>query len=94
MPLFVLFCVDRPNALDVRVATREAHLAYVRGFAGQMKLAGPLSDDTGGMAGSLIIVDMPDQAAADEFSANDPYTKAGLWERVDIRPFKATLGQL
>jgi len=94
MPLFALFCVDKPNALDLRLATREAHLAYVRGFAGQMKLGGPLLDAKGDMAGSLIILDVADQAAADAFSAGDPYTKAGLWERVDIKPFKATLGQL
>lgn len=92
MPLFALFCVDKPDSLQVRMGAREAHLAYVRGFGGQMKLAGPLLDDKGDMAGSLIIIDLEDQAAAEAFSANDPYTKAGLWERVDIKPFKATLG--
>ena len=94
MPLFALFCVDKPKALEVRMGAREDHLAYVRGFGAQMKLAGPLLDAGGDMAGSLIILDMADQAAADAFSANDPYTKAGLWERVDIKPFKATLGAL
>ena len=94
MPLFVLFCVDKPNALDLRMATRDAHLAYVRGLIGQIKLGGPMTDDKGDMAGSLLILDVADQAAAEAFSAGDPYTKAGLWERVDIKPFKATLGQL
>ena len=94
MPLFALFCVDKPNALDLRMATRPAHLAYAGGFAGQMKLGGPLLDAKGDMAGSLMILDAADLAAAEAFSANDPYTKAGLWERVDIKPFKATIGQL
>jgi uncharacterized protein YciI len=33
-------------------------------------------------------------AEVEAFSAGDPYTKAGLWERVDIKPFKATIGSL
>lgn len=94
MPLFALFCVDKPDSLDVRMGAREAHLAYVRDFGGQMTLAGPLLDANGDMAGSLIVIDLADQAEADAFSANDPYTQAGLWERVDIKPFKATLGSV
>ena len=94
MPLFALFCVDKPDSLQVRMGAREAHLAYVRGFGDRMKLGGPLLDAEGGMAGSLIIIDLADQAEADAFSANDPYTQAGLWERVDVKPFKATLGSL
>jgi hypothetical protein len=94
MPLFVLNCLDKPNSLELRMATREAHLAYARPQAAMLKLGGPLLDEKGDMAGSLMILDAPDRAAAEAFSANDPYTKAGLWERVEITPFKVTLGQL
>ena len=94
MPLFVLFCVDKPDSLALRLATREAHLAYVGGFRDQMKLGGPLLDDKDDMAGSLIILDVADRAAAEAFSAGDPYTQAGLWRRVDITAFRASLGQL
>jgi len=94
MPLFALFCVDKPNSLDLRMATRPAHLAYAGGFSGKMKLGGPLLDEGGDMAGSLMVLEAEDLAAAQAFSANDPYTQAGLWERVDIKPFKATIGSL
>jgi len=94
MPLFVLFCVDKPNSLDLRMANREAHLAYVRERLDLVKLGGPLTDDNGDMAGSLLILDVPDSAAAEAFTAGDPYNKAGLFERVDVKPFRATLGQL
>jgi uncharacterized protein YciI len=94
MPLFVLHCVDKPNSLDLRMATRQAHLAYAGGFGGQMKLGGPLLDANGEMAGSLIVMEAADLAEAEAFSADDPYTKAGLWERVDIKPFRATIGSL
>ena len=94
MPTFVLFCVDKPGSLDLRMATREAHLAYVRDKAAMVKLGGPMLNDEGEMAGSLLIVEAPDRAAAIELNAHDPYTLAGLWERVEVKAFKATLGQL
>ena len=94
MPIFVLFCVDKPGSLDLRMATREAHLAYMRDKAVMMKLGGPMLNEDGEMAGSLLIVEAPDRAAAIALNAHDPYTLAGLWERVDVKAFKATLGQL
>ena len=94
MPLFVLNCIDKPSGLSLRMATREAHLAWVGGRMDQMKLGGPFLDEAGDMAGSLMIVEAADLAAAKAFNADDPYTRVGLWERVDIRPFRMTLGQL
>ena len=41
-----------------------------------------------------MILEVADLDAAKAFNAADPYTLAGLWERVDIKPFKVTLGQL
>jgi len=94
MPLFVLHCVDKPNALQVRMGAREAHLAYVGGLREVVKLGGPMLDGNGDMAGSLLVIDVADKAAAEAFSAADPYTLAGLWSRVDISAFRATLGAL
>ena len=94
MPLFVLNCIDKPSGLSLRMATREAHLAWVGGRMDQMKLGGPFLDEAGEMAGSLMIVEAADLAAAKAFNADDPYTRVGLWERVDIRPFRMTIGQL
>ncbi|HEX7946228.1 MAG TPA: YciI family protein [Phenylobacterium sp.] len=94
MPLFVLHCLDKPDSLALRMANREAHLAYVSGRTDVMKLGGPMLDDDGNMAGSLLVLDVPDKAAAEAFSAADPYTRAGLWQRVVITAFRASFGQL
>jgi uncharacterized protein YciI len=94
MPHFVLTCIDKPDSLALRMATREAHLAWVRGRIDELKLGGPFLDEKGDMAGSLMILEQPDLAAARAFNAEDPYTKAGLWQSVDVRPFRVTLGQL
>jgi uncharacterized protein YciI len=93
MSLFVLTCIDKPNALETRMAAREAHLAYVRG-SNVVKLGGPFLDEAGGMAGSMLIIEADDLVQAKAFSDADPYAKAGLFQNVDIRPFKVTLGSL
>lgn len=92
MTIFAIHCLDKPASLDLRLANREAHLAYVGGFKAHLKLAGPLLDNDGGMAGSLLIMEFDDIEQAKAFSADDPYSKAGLFQRVDVTTFKPTLG--
>lgn len=94
MALFVLTCLDHPGALDRRMAAREDHLAYVAGMPGVLKLGGPFLDEAGDMTGSLLIIEVEDLAAAQAFSANDPYNKAGLFQSVEIRPFRVTISNL
>jgi uncharacterized protein YciI len=90
--LFVIYCLDKPNSLDLRLKTREAHLAHAKAHGASIKLGGPLMTDDGqGMVGSLIVVDMPDKAAVEAFVRDDPYYQAGLFEAVLIRPFKQVL---
>jgi uncharacterized protein len=87
--LFMLFCEDKPDSLALRLATREAHLTFIAGHAEKVRLAGPmLSDDGERMLGSLFIVEADDLAAARALHDADPYTSAGLWGNVLIRPFR------
>ena len=90
--LIAMTCIDKPDHLETRLANRDAHLAYVA-ETGKVKIAGPLlSDDGETMCGSLIVLDVEDVAAAKDWSASDPYTKAGLFERVECRPWKWLIG--
>ena len=94
MPIFMLACFDKADSLPLRMATREAHLAYMGRKREMVKLAGPLLDEAGDMAGSLLIVEAEDLAGATALNDEDPYTKAGLWDRVEIKAFRASIGQL
>ena len=94
MGLYVLVCNDKPNSLDLRLANREAHLAYARGFADRLKVAGPLLDEAGNMAGSLLILEADSLEDARAFNLGDPYQKAGLFGSVQVTAFKATIGAL
>jgi uncharacterized protein YciI len=90
--MFAVYCLDKPASMELRLATREAHLAHAKAHNDAIRLGGPLlTDDGEGMVGSLLIVDMPDKAAVEAFVRDDPYFKAGLFEAVLIRPFKQVL---
>jgi uncharacterized protein YciI len=85
---FAIYCIDKPNASDLRMATRADHLKYIDETTIGIVLAGPLLGDDGAMQGSLFIVEAEDRAAVERFSAADPYRRAGLFERVEIRGFR------
>jgi hypothetical protein len=86
--LFALYCTDRPASLELRMATRPSHLAYLETFRPSMMVGGALMDTEGKAAGTMIVIDLPDRAAAEAFAAGDPYAKAGLFESTIIRPFR------
>jgi uncharacterized protein YciI len=88
--LIALIARDKPGALEVRKANREAHLAYIA-ETGCVHLAGPLLQD-GAMAGSLVVLDLPDMAAAEAWAAGDPYAKAGLFASVTLNEWKKVVG--
>jgi uncharacterized protein YciI len=95
MPLFVIQWKDRPgDGPGVRAATRQAHLDWIAGRPGVVKLGGPFLHEDGTMAGSLMIIEAEDLAAARAFHADDPYTRAGLYERSSVEPWKVTVGGL
>jgi uncharacterized protein YciI len=95
MSLYAVSCIDRPDSLAVRMAAREAHLAYVRGDApARLIVGGPYLSPEGAMIGSLLIVEAENEAAIAAFVREDPYGKAGLFQSVEVRPWKVTVGSL
>ena len=94
MAHFVLIGIDKPGALELRLANREEHLAYLAEHPGVPRLGGPFLDAEGRMAGSMLIVELADMAAAEAFAAADPYALAALFERVEIRAWRPTIGVL
>lgn len=93
MTLYHIMATDRPNALQLRLDNRDAHLAWIRTKSTQVKLAGPMLDEaTGGMTGSVLLIEAETRADLDELLSEDPYAKAGLFETVQISPFKWVIG--
>lgn len=94
MALFVLICHDRPDSLALRMATREAHLAYVRDHSLPLKVAGPILSDAGEMAGSILVFEADSRDQVQAFADHDPYAIAGLFERSEIMGWKVSLGSI
>jgi uncharacterized protein YciI len=93
--LFALVCTDKPGAAELRSSNRPKHLAFLERHADQLVYAGPLIGEDGQTpAGSLIILDAPDQRAAECFAEQDPYAEAGVFQSVTIRPTKRVYPQI
>ena len=89
--LIALIARDKPGHLQTRVDNRAAHLAYIE-ETGVVAEAGPLLDQNGDMAGSLVILEVEDMAAGEAWAAADPYNKAGLFEAVELITWKKVIG--
>lgn len=87
---FAIICADKPGALQIRLDTRAEHLAYIEA-TGVVEQAGPFLNAADEMCGSLVIIEVADQAAADAWAENDPYAKAGLFSDVKVQPWKRVI---
>ena len=88
--LYMVLCKDSPKSSQLRTSTRPEHLNYLDSF--KIRFAGPfMSDTTEEMIGSLIILEANSLAEAKQFAANDPYNLAGLFESVEIKPFRQVI---
>lgn len=91
---FVITCIDHPGKEELRLATRPQHMDYIDASGAMVKAAGPfLAEDGETMTGTLIILECRDRTAAEAWIRQDPYEKAGLFERVEIRPWRWNFGR-
>ena len=90
--LVALFAHDKPDATAIRATNRPAHLEYLKEHSASVQQAGPLLNGAGGMIGSLIILDVADMAAAQDWANADPYAKADLFASVTLTEWKRVIG--
>ncbi len=82
---YVIITKDKPDSLALRNEVRAVHLAYLTEHKAKLLAAGAqIADDGTGGTGGVIIVDTEDRAEADAFIQNDPFTKAGLFEDIQV----------
>ena len=90
---------DGTDVLDRRLAARPQHLARLTALrdAGRLLLAGPCpaidAEDPGpaGFSGSLIVAEFVSLEEARSWADADPYVAAGVYSRVEVRPFRRVL---
>lgn len=93
MPLFLINARDKTDSLDVRLATRAEHLEWAGASIGRILMAGPVfADDGSTMAGSTFVIEADGLAEAKAWAEQDPYKKAGLFDRVEVITFSWSIG--
>lgn len=96
---YVIDARDGADVLARRLEARPLHLARLHALrdAGRLLVAGPCpavdAEDPGpaGFSGSLIVAEFESLDAARAWADADPYVAAGVYERVDVRPFRRVL---
>jgi len=94
--LYSIVGQDVANSLSARQSVRPAHLERLEALQkeGRLVLAGPNpaieSDNPGeaGFTGSIIIAEFTDLEAAKAWAEADPYVAAGVYQSVEVKPFK------
>ncbi|MGN6112129.1 MAG: YciI family protein [Luteimonas sp.] len=90
---------DGADVLAARMAARPAHLARLDALrdAGRLMLAGAcpaidaVAPGPAGFSGSIVIAEFESLEEARAWAQADPYAAAGVYERVDVRPFRPAL---
>jgi len=93
---YAIISEDVPDSTPLRMQARPAHLERLGALqeAGRLLLAGPLpavdSENPGpaGMCGSLVVAEFESLEAAKAWADKDPYVDAGVYQRVEVKPFK------
>lgn len=96
---YMIIGQDKAGSLAQRLAARPEHLARLQELKaqGRLLLAGPCpaidSEDPGpaGFTGSLIVAEFPSLQDAQAWADADPYRRAGVYEQVQVKPFKKVL---
>jgi uncharacterized protein YciI len=102
MRLFMQYAIisqDTENSLPKRKLARAAHIARLTALKnqGRLTLAGPHPsidcEDPGeaGFSGSLVVAEFNTLSDAQQWADDDPYSIAGVYQNVTVKPFKKVL---
>jgi uncharacterized protein len=96
MALYCIHALDHAGAEGLRQQTYAAHRAYLETAAERgvtIHASGPLmSEAADKMIGSLFILEAASEALVTAFSADDPFTRAGVWSVTHIHRFNLRRG--
>ena len=85
MMLYIGYGEDNPGTDEKRAAVRDAHFAYLLGGDHEIVvLGGQLLDGNDKRLGSCLIISAPDMATAQDWFANEPFNKAGIFKSLKV----------
>ena len=92
--LFAINATFKPDIEARRLAAHADFSEHLYQPVMRIRLACALHDEAGGRTGVLILIEAHDRAGVEEFVASSPYTKAGLYQRVEIDQADVEAGSL
>jgi uncharacterized protein YciI len=94
-PVFCYAVIARDGtdaaAVARRLAVRPRHFARIQPevAAGRLRFGGAILDKPdGAMVGSIIVLDLPDEAAVRDWLAAEPYVVEGVWQDLTIERWR------
>ncbi|EJF91549.1 YciI family protein [Bartonella tamiae] len=88
---YAVTCIDKKDHLNLRLTTRPEHLTYLKNLDDVLKIAGPFMDENGQPNGTLMVIEASSLKEAQSIAENDPYARAGLFDKTDIRTWNWTI---
>jgi len=92
MNQYLVTAYDHTNAdaLQHRLNIRPHHLDGARELkaSGNFIIGGAMLNDEGKMIGSVMILQFETEEELQAWQQSEPYITQGVWETVDIKPFK------
>jgi uncharacterized protein YciI len=89
---FLLTAYDGTDseAPDRRLKVRGEHLEKIAVLkkSGEFLFGGAILNEAGNMIGSMIVYEYPDRKSLDEMLKEEPYITSGVWEKIEIHPFR------
>jgi uncharacterized protein YciI len=82
------------DALERRRRTRPSHLESIAPLVdgGNVLVGGAILSEGDDMVGSMLLVDFPTRDDVDAWLARDPYVTAGVWQQIEVHPFRTAVG--
>lgn len=86
--IFAILLMDKPGTEALRIRVRPEHRAYLARLSDRIAFAGPLTSEDGQKTvGSLLAIDFPSRLDLDVWLNEEPFTKAGVYEKPIIHVF-------
>ncbi|EHP41102.1 hypothetical protein OR16_21908 [Cupriavidus basilensis OR16] len=84
---YIIRCYFRPGSAQTRLKIRPAHIRYVISRLPEIVCAGALCGEDQQPQGLFLAINCAERAQAGEFIADEPYCRAGLFERIEVDRF-------
>ena len=88
---FIVIANDGKGMLEKRMEVRPRHLENMSKVNRRVICVGGLLDEEGNMKGSVLIFDVDDRKALDEYLEHEPYILEKVWEKVEVESMNVVI---